>query len=153
MKKYLPIIFIIFILLLYLIKDKEITKSIFFEEENNFYEVYNIEFNNISFTKYKQIFDNIEEDKYKILNYKFINNYNKEITAKINNIKIEGGSYLEALDEYINKYLSILEKYDIESEISKIKNANMLIKEIKIYTTKDIYNTLKKDAYASKFSI
>ncbi len=153
MKKYLPIIFIIFILLLYLIKDKEITKSIFFEEENNFYEVYNIEFNNISFTKYKQIFDNIEEDKYKILNYKFINNYNKEITAKINNIKIEGGSYLEALDEYINKYLSILEKYDIESEISKIKNANMLIKEIKIYTTKDIYNILKKDAYASKFSI
>ncbi len=142
MKKYLPIIFIIFILLLYLIKDKEITKSIFFEEENNFYEVYNIEFNNISFTKYKQIFDNIEEDKYKILNYKFINNYNKEITAKINNIKIEGGSYLEALDEYINKYLSILEKYDIESEISKIKNANMLIKEIKIYTTKDIYNIL-----------
>ena len=141
MKKYLPIIFIIFILLLYLIKDKEITKSIFFEEENNFYEVYNIEFNNISFTKYK------------ILNYKFINNYNKEITAKINNIKIEGGSYLEALDEYINKYLSILEKYDIESEISKIKNANMLIKEIKIYTTKDIYNILKKDAYASKFSI
>ena len=153
MKKYLPIIFIIFILLLYLIKDKEITKSIFFEEENNFYEVYNIEFNNISFTKYKQIFDNIEEDKYKILNYKFINKYNKEITAKINNIKIEGGSYLEALDEYINKYLSILEKYDIESEISKIKNANMLIKEIKIYTTKDIYNILKKDAYASKFSI
>ena len=153
MKKYLPIFFIIFILLLYLIKDKEITKSIFFEEENNFYEVYNIEFNNISFTKYKQIFDNIEEDKYKILNYKFINNYNKEITAKINNIKIEGGSYLEALDEYINKYLSILEKYDIESEISKIKNANMLIKEIKIYTTKDIYNILKKDAYASKFSI
>ena len=153
MKKYLPIIFIIFILLLYLIKDKEITKSIFFEEENNFYEVYNIEFNNISFTKYKQIFDNIEEDKYKILNYRFINNYNKEITAKINNIKIEGGSYLEALDEYINKYLSILEKYDIESEISKIKNANMLIKEIKIYTTKDIYNILKKDAYASKFSI
>ena len=153
MKKYLPIIFIIFILLLYLIKDKEITKSIFFEEENNFYEVYNIEFNNISFTKYKQIFDNIEEDKYKILNYKFINNYNKEITAKINNIKIEGGSYLEALDEYINKYLSILEKYDIESEINKIKNANMLIKEIKIYTTKDIYNILKKDAYASKFSI
>ena len=142
MKKYLPIIFIIFILLLYLIKDKEITKSIFFEEENNFYEVYNIEFNNISFTKYKQIFDNIEKDKYKILNYKFINNYNKEITAKINNIKIEGGSYLEALDEYINKYLSILEKYDIESEISKIKNANMLIKEIKIYTTKDIYNIL-----------
>ena len=142
MKKYIPIIFIIFIFILCMNNEPK-TKSIFLEE-NTFYKIYNIKLNNINLSEYKYIFKTIPEKEYKIINFKFVNNYYKTLNDKINNIKIEGRNYLESLEEYIDKYLIILYDYDIESEISKIKNANMLISEIKIYTTNNIYNEIIK---------
>lgn len=148
MKKILPIIFFtIFTIIIFIIcitSSNNNSKSVFFEQENTIYEKYNIKLNNITLDKYKSIFNNIDSKKYKILNFKFINNYNKKINNEINKITIEGGQYLKSIDEYINKYLEILIEYDIESEISKIKNGNMLICEISIYTTKDVYEKIKK---------
>ena len=152
MKKKIPIIFFtvfITIFILCIISNKNNSKSVFLEQENTIYNIYHIKLDNITLNKYKNIFNNIDPKKYKILNFKFINNYNKKLTSEINRIKIENGHYLEAIDEYVNEYLKVLNKYNIESEISKVKNANMLIEEITIYTTIDIYTQIKKDANAS----
>ena len=144
MKNLLLVIFIFFIILL--IPQKKIEKEVIYLDDNLVYRIYYINFNNISLDKYKDIFSKIDENYYQILDIKFMNNYSKKINKEIDSIKISASNYIDSMNEYINKCSNILYKYDIESELSRVRNGNMLISSIKIYTTSEVYEKIKKDA-------
>lgn len=123
---------------------KEVIKPVVVNNKDYNFKVYEIKLNNFDINNYKFIFNNIAEENYKILDFRFDNNYYKNINKKINKIKITEGNYIDTITEYINKYVEILYYYDMESEVSKIKTGNMLIYYIKIYTTDKTYNKIKK---------
>ena len=103
---------------------------------------------NINIDTYLGIFSKLENTDYLITNIKIDNNYEEKIKEEISNIEIEKGSYINGLKSYLNKYIKVLDKYDLENEIAKIQNHNINIIEISVYTTIDgyseIYNKIKK---------
>ena len=139
MKKVLLFIFIVF---LFSLSKSEKTEYAFLYTEDNYYNNYLVNYNHFSINDYLDKFKNIDAKDYKIISITFEYNYNNNLNKYLNNIEINGGNYIEALEEYIIKYESILDNYDMESEISKIQGRRMNIKQIKIYTTKDIYSYL-----------
>lgn len=144
MKKYL---LIIFIFLCILIIDKKTTPEdilVFNYNKDEYYDTYEITFNDISLSKYKEIFINLDMDSYLIKKISFSNNYNNYILNDVNNISIKSGNYKDTMEEYIEKICVVLGKYDLEDEISKIVTGNFKIDKIYIYTTSNIYEEIKK---------
>lgn len=146
MKKYL---LIIFIFLCILIIDKKTTPEdilVFNYNKDEYYDTYEITFNDISLSKYKEIFINLDMDSYLIKKISFSNNYNNYILNDVNNISIKSGNYKDTMEEYIEKICVVLGKYDLEDEISKIVTGNFKIDKIYIYTTFNIYEEIKKES-------
>ena len=146
MKKYL---LIIFIFLCILIIDKKTTHEdilVFNYNKDEYYDTYEITFNDISLSKYKEIFINLDMDSYLIKKISFSNNYNNYILNDVNNISIKSGNYKDTMEEYIEKICVVLGKYDLEDEISKIVTGNFKIDKIYIYTTSNIYEEIKKES-------
>ena len=146
MKKYL---LIIFIFLCILIIDKKTTPEdilVFNYNKDEYYNTYEITFNDISLSKYKEIFINLDMDSYLIKKISFSNNYNNYILNDVNNISIKSGNYKDTMEEYIEKICVVLGKYDLEDEISKIVTGNFKIDKIYIYTTSNIYEEIKKES-------
>ena len=144
---------IFFILLIFMYQKNRVVKPVFEDDYKEGFRIFTLKLNDIDLDNYAYIFKNINDEEYKITDFKFVNNYNSNIKSKLKKIKIEGGNYIDALTEYSNKYADILDDYEIESEISKIKTGNMFISEIKLYTTDITYNKLKKMHTHLKFSI
>ena len=145
-KKYL---LIIFIFLCILIIDKKTTPKdilVFNYNKDEYYDTYEINFNDISLSKYKEIFINLDMDSYLIKKISFSNNYNNYILNDVNNISIKSGNYKDTMEEYIEKICVVLGKYDLEDEISKIVTGNFKIDKIYIYTTSNIYEEIKKES-------
>ena len=139
MKKYL---LIIFIFLCILIIDKKTTPEdilVFNYNKDEYYDTYEITFNDISLSKYKEIFINLDMDSYLIKKISFSNNY---ILNDINNISIKSGNYKDTMEEYIEKICVVLGKYDLEDEISKIITGNFKINKLYIYTTSNVYEEI-----------
>ena len=146
MKKYL---LIIFIFLCILIIDKKTTPEdilVFNYNKDEYYDTYEITFNDISLSKYKEIFINLDMYSYLIKKISFSNNYNNYILNDVNNISIKSGNYKDTMEEYIEKICVVLGKYDLEDEISKIVTGNFKIDKIYIYTTSNIYEEIKKES-------
>lgn len=146
MKKYL---LIIFIFLCILIIDKKTTPEdilVFNYNKDEYYDTYEITFNDISLSKYKETFINLDMDSYLIKKISFSNNYNNYILNDVNNISIKSGNYKDTMEEYIEKICVVLGKYDLEDEISKIVTGNFKIDKIYIYTTSNIYEEIKKES-------
>ena len=146
MKKYL---LIIFIFLCILIIDKKTTPEdilVFNYNKDEYYDTYEITFNDISLSKYKEIFINLDMDSYLIKKISFSNNYNNYILNDVNNISIKSGNYKDTMEEYIEKICVVLGKYDLEDEISKIVTGNFKIDKIYSYTTSNIYEEIKKES-------
>ena len=142
MKKYL---LIIFIFLCILIIDKKTTPEdilVFNYNKDEYYDTYEITFNDISLSKYKEIFINLDMDSYLIKKISFSNNYNNYILNDINNISIKSGNYKDTMEEYIEKICVVLGKYDLEDEISKIITGNFKINKLYIYTTSNVYEEI-----------
>lgn len=114
----------------------------FIENKNEYYNSYTIDMKESSLSKYKSIFINIDWNKYLISDIKLVNNYNNYVLEKINNIKIKNNNYIDSLNEYIEKCIIILEEYNLDNEISKLRSGNFKIDKIVIYTTEDIYNII-----------
>lgn len=114
----------------------------FIENKNEYYNSYTIDMKESSLSKYKSIFINMDWDKYLISDIKLVNNYNDYILEEINNIKIKNNNYIDSLNEYIEKCIIILEEYNLDNEISKLRSGNFKIDKIVIYTTEDIYNII-----------
>ena len=146
MKKYL---LIIFVFLCILIIDKKTTPEdilVFNYNKDEYYDTYEITFNDISLSKYKEIFINLDMDSNLIKKISFSNNYNNYILNDVNNISIKSGNYKDTMEEYIEKICVVLGKYDLEDEISKIVTGNFKIDKIYIYTTSNIYEEIKKES-------
>ena len=114
--------------------------------KDEYYDTYEITFNDISLSKYKEIFINLDMDSYLIKKISFSNNYNNYILNDVNNISIKSGNYKDTMEEYIEKICVVLGKYDLEDEISKIVTGNFKIDKIYIYTTSNIYEEIKKES-------
>ncbi len=121
-------------------------REVIYLDDNLVYRIYKINLDNITLDEYVSIFKNIDENYYEIMDIRFDNNYDKKISKELDLVKIKPGNYIDCMSEYIDKYVRILYKYDIDSEVSKIKNGNMLISYIKIYTLESIIEEIKKDA-------
>lgn len=142
MKKYLLIIFL-FVALIIMNKFNETrVVNTFIETDNKYYDTYTIDMNDMSLSKYKEIFFNIDYSLYFIKDIKLTNNYNDFILKDISKIKIEENNYITSLNEYIDKCIIILDKYNLDDEISKFRNGNFKIDKIVIYTTEEVYNLI-----------
>ena len=142
MKKYLLIIFL-FVALIIMNKFNETrVVNTFIETDNKYYDTYTIDMNDISLSRYKEIFFNIDYSLYFIKDIKLTNNYNDFILKDISKIKIEENNYITSLNEYIDKCIIILDKYNLDDEISKFRNSNFKIDKIVIYTTEEVYNLI-----------
>ena len=142
MKKYLLIIFLFMCLIMV---DKINTPKVisaFAPDKNEYYNSYTIDMKESSLSKYKSIFINMDWDIYLINDIKLVNNYNNYILEEINNIKIKNNNYKDSLNEYIEKCIIILEKYNMDNEISKLRSGNFKIDKIVIYTTEEVYNLI-----------
>lgn len=114
----------------------------FAPDKNEYYNSYTIDMNDCSLSKYKNIFINMDSNVYLISDIKLVNNYNNYILEEINNIKIKNNNYKDSLNEYIEKCIIILEKYNMYNEISKLRSGNFKIDKIVIYTTEEVYNLI-----------
>ena len=142
MKKYLLIIFL-FVALIIMNKFNETrVVNTFIETDNKYYDTYTIDMNDMSLSRYKEIFFNIDYSLYFIKDIKLTNNYNDFILKDISKIKIEENNYITSLNEYIDKCIIILDKYNLDDEISKFRNGNFKIDKIVIYTTEEVYNLI-----------
>ena len=142
MKKYLLVIFLFMCLIMI---DKINTPKVisaFAPDKNEYYNSYTINMKESSFSKYRNIFINMDWDLYLISDIKLVNNYNNYILEEINNIKIKNNNYKDSLNEYIEKCIIILEKYNMDNEISKLRSGNFKIDKIVIYTTEKVYNSI-----------
>ena len=142
MKKYLLIIFLFMCLIMV---DKINTPKVisaFAPDKNEYYNSYTVDMKESSLSKYKSIFINMDWDVYLISDIKLVNNYNNYILEEINNIKIKNNNYKDSLNEYIEKCIIILEKYNMDNEISKLRSGNFKIDKIVIYTTEEVYNLI-----------
>lgn len=119
--------------------------SAFAPDKNEYYNSYTIDMKESSLSKYKSIFINMDWDIYLISDIKLVNNYNNYILEEINNIKIKNNNYKDSLNEYIEKCIIILEKYNMDNEISKLRSGNFKIDKIVIYTTEEVYNLILKE--------
>lgn len=116
--------------------------SAFAPDKNEYYNSYTVDMKESSLSKYKSIFINMDWDVYLISDIKLVNNYNNYILEEINNIKIKNNNYKDSLNEYIEKCIIILEKYNMDNEISKLRSGNFKIDKIVIYTTEEVYNLI-----------
>lgn len=116
--------------------------STFAPDKNEYYNSYTIDMKESSLSKYKSIFINMDWDIYLISDIKLVNNYNNYILEEINNIKIKNNNYKDSLNEYIEKCIIILEKYNMDNEISKLRSGNFKVDKIVIYTTEEVYNLI-----------
>lgn len=142
MKKYLLVIFLFMCLIMI---DKINTPKVisaFAPDKNEYYNSYTINMKESLFSKYRNIFINMDWDLYLISDIKLVNNYNNYILEEINNIKIKNNNYKDSLNEYIEKCIIILEKYNMDNEISKLRSGNFKIDKIVIYTTEEVYNLI-----------
>lgn len=142
MKKYLLVIFLFMCLIIVNKINRPKVVEAFIENKNEYYNSYTIDMKESSLSKYKGIFINIDWNKYLISDIKLVNNYNNYVLEKINNIKIKNNNYIDSLNEYIEKCIIILEEYNLDNEISKLRSGNFKIDKIVIYTTEDIYNII-----------
>lgn len=136
-------LYIAFIFLSLLTYHKEYNTVSTFEEVNGYIKDI-ILFDSLSLNEYKEMFSKYLEKDYYIDNFTFDNNYNNIVSNDINNIQIEKGNYLVSLNNYVNEYVNILDKYQMEDEKAKIINGNFIIIKISLVCTKDIYEELKK---------
>ncbi len=116
--------------------------STFAPDKNEYYNSYTVDMKESSLSKYKSIFINMDWDIYLISDIKLVNNYNNYILEEINNIKIKNNNYKDSLNEYIEKCIIILEKYNMDNEISKLRSGNFKVDKIVIYTTEEVYNLI-----------
>lgn len=142
MKRYLLVIFLFMCLIIVNKINRPKVVEAFIENKNEYYNSYTIDMKESSLSKYKSIFINIDWNKYLISDIKLVNNYNNYVLEKINNIKIKNNNYIDSLNEYIEKCIIILEEYNLDNEISKLRSGNFKIDKIVIYTTEDIYNII-----------
>lgn len=142
MKKYLLIIFLFMCLIMVDKINTPKVVSTFAPDKNEYYNSYTIDMKESSLSKYKSIFINMDWDIYLISDIKLVNNYNNYILEEINNIKIKNNNYKDSLNEYIEKCIIILEKYNMDNEISKLRSGNFKVDKIVIYTTEEVYNLI-----------
>ena len=142
MKRYLLVIFLFMCLIVINKINRPKVVEAFIENKNEYYNSYTIDMKESSLSKYKSIFINMDWNKYLISDIKLVNNYNNYVLEKINNIKIKNNNYIDSLNEYIEKCIIILEEYNLDNEISKLRSGNFKIDKIVIYTTEDIYNII-----------
>ena len=142
MKRYLLVIFLFMCLIVVNKINRPKVVEAFIENKNEYYNSYTIDMKESSLSKYKSIFINMDWNKYLISDIKLVNNYNNYVLEKINNIKIKNNNYIDSLNEYIEKCIIILEEYNLDNEISKLRSGNFKIYKIVIYTTEDIYNII-----------
>ena len=142
MKRYLLVIFLFMCLIVVNKINRPKVVEAFIENKNEYYNSYTIDMKESSLSKYKSIFINMDWNKYLISDIKLVNNYNNYVLEKINNIKIKNNNYIDSLNEYIEKCIIILEEYNLDNEISKLRSGNFKIDKIVIYTTEDIYNII-----------
>lgn len=142
MKKYLLIIFLFMCLIMVDKINTPKVVSTFAPDKNEYYNSYTVDMKESSLSKYKSIFINMDWDIYLISDIKLVNNYNNYILEEINNIKIKNNNYKDSLNEYIEKCIIILEKYNMDNEISKLRSGNFKIDKIVIYTTEEVYNLI-----------
>lgn len=142
MKKYVYLLMVICfsISFFYSFNNNKNIEPVF--NENNL-GTYVITFNNgISLNEYKNIFKNLDINNYYIKNFSFEDRFHDKMNNEINNISLKGGNYLESLNEYVDKYIKILDKYNKELEIDRIYSGNMRISKIYINCLSDIYNEI-----------
>lgn len=142
MKKYLLIIFLFMCLIMVDKINTPKVVSTFASDKNEYYNSYTVDMKESSLSKYKSIFINMDWDIYLISDIKLVNNYNNYILEEINNIKIKNNNYKDSLNEYIEKCIIILEKYNMDNEISKLRSGNFKVDKIVIYTTEEVYNLI-----------
>lgn len=142
MKKYLLIIFLFMCLIMVDKINTPKVVSTFAPDKNEYYNSYTVDMKESSLSKYKSIFINMDWDIYLISDIKLVNNYNNYILEEINNIKIKNNNYKDSLNEYIEKCIIILEKYNMDNEISKLRSGNFKVDKIVIYTTEEVYNLI-----------
>ncbi|MDO5568631.1 MAG: hypothetical protein Q4G04_00760 [bacterium] len=128
---------------------KNNSKLVFNEESDisNGYRNYDITFNDyLSFDNYRKIFDGISNNDYVILDIEIDNDYNAIIKEDINNIMVSRNNYLVFLDNYIDMYIEVLKKHQLDSEIAKIYSQDLRIKRLNLICTINIYNLLINSA-------
>lgn len=142
MKKYLLVIFLFMCLIIVNKINRPKVIETFAPDKNEYYNSYTIDMKESSLSKYKSIFINMDWDLYLISDIKLVNNYNDYILEEINNIKIKNNNYIDSLNEYIEKCIIVLNKYNLDNEISKLRSGNFKIDKIVIYTNEEIYNSI-----------
>lgn len=142
MKKYVYyIILISFICAFFLGYDQsKQTKTTFKDNGLNSY-IINFK-DSINLNTYKELFQNLDANNYVIFDFEFEDNFHDKLNKEIDNIQITKGNYTDALKEYLDKYIKILDAYNKELEISRIYSGNIRIKKIYLNCTIDIYNIL-----------
>jgi len=143
MKKYLLIIFLLILTLFLYKSNTPKVVDAFLYKEQSVYNDYSVVINS-SLKKYLEEFKKFNNKDYIIKSISISHNYNNYINNEIYDIKIEGSNYKDSINEYIEKYLTILKKYNLESEISKVDTGNFEINKIDIYTSEDIYLKIKE---------
>jgi len=143
MKKYLLIIFLLILTLFLYKSNTPKVVDAFLYKEQSVYNDYSVVINS-SLKKYLEVFKKFKNKDYIIKSISISHNYNNYINNEIYDIKIEGSNYKDSINEYIEKYLTILKKYNLESEISKVDTGNFEINKIDIYTSEDIYLKIKE---------
>jgi len=143
MKKYLLIIFLLILTLFLYKSNTPKVVDAFLYKEQSVYNDYSVVINS-SLKKYLEVFKKFNNKDYIIKSISISHNYNNYINNEIYDIKIEGSNYKDSINEYIEKYLTILKKYNLESEISKVDTGNFEINKIDIYTSEDIYLKIKE---------
>ena len=98
----------------------------------DYYQKYNIACN-LSIDSYLDIFSNLTSKDYKIIAIKIYEPQEK-IKKEIANIKVEEGSYLDYLNNYLKEYQKILAKYTLDDELARLNDKKIIITEITIVT-------------------
>lgn len=147
-KKYLiTYLFIIFLSFCFISYTKEEETFPVFNE-NKQYDMYVLTYHNpLSFSKYQELFQNLNKDDYKILSFSLNHHYQDSIEYQINQIILSKGDYLSAIDEYLKSYKNILYEFDFYSDIDRINRNDFSITKITMYSNYEVYLYLTSHSF------
>ena len=149
MRKKILFISMILVLIISFILSNNDTKAVnvdlFYEKE--YYQKYIISCD-LELNRLIDILNSINNLDYRLVDIKVNNNYQEKIKKEIDDIVVEEGSSLDFLDKYINKYILILDKYDLSSETALVMAKRINVREITLITNVNniniIYDKIKK---------
>lgn len=127
------------IFLSFLFQEKE-TNTISVFQTNLQYDKYVLTFQKpLSFSQYQQLFSPLKKEDYKILSFSFENHYSDLVQERIDQISLNKGDYLSALDEYLKSYKTILYDFDLYLDMDRLNKNDFLITKIVLYSNYDVY--------------